>query len=137
MYYTPSVKKFIIQNLKSDYIGTKTSLSPVKSEYGSSKIMTLLGLYNWYIFDWEENGVNLRIVYKPNLDMLLVITDDSISSVNSTSAYVKASQYLLLPEKLEFECDSNVCISTWENKHLVVGKIEGQQITIALGEEIK
>jgi hypothetical protein len=137
IYYKPIVNEFVTQNLKSEYIETKISLSPIVSEYGSSKIMSWLGLYNWYNFDWEKNDIKFKVLYKPNLDIILAIEDNGISNVDLASAYEKVSKYLLLPDRLDFECDSNVCISTWENRRLVVGKLEAQNITIILGEEVK
>ncbi|KPJ71828.1 hypothetical protein AMJ50_00775 [Parcubacteria bacterium DG_74_3] len=137
LYYRPVVNEFVNQNLKSEHRNSKTSLFPIYSEYGAPKALIWLRLYNWYNLDWEKDDIQFKVLYKPNLDIILAIEDKEIYQVDINSAQDKAAKYLLLPEKLDFECNFGVCIATWENKYLAVGKIEGQDITIVLAQEIK
>lgn len=137
LYYKPRINEFLNQNLKSEYRTTETSLSPIYPEYGAPKTLIWLRLYNWYNFDWEKDDIRFKVLYKPNLDMILAIEDKEIVKVDANSAYEKPAQYLLLPDKLDFECNFGVCIAAWQNKYLAVGKIEGQDITIVLAREIK
>ncbi len=137
MYYESLVNEFIIQNLKSEYRETEISLMPVAAEYGISQFITQLGLYNWYNFNWEKDNIKFKVLCKPNLDIILVIEDNEISNVDLYLAYTKTAKYLLLSDKMDFECNLGVCIATWENKHLVVGKTEEQSIIIVLAQEIK
>jgi hypothetical protein len=137
IYYVPIAGEFLSQNLKPEYRKTEVSLSPIYPEYGAPEIIIGLRLYNWYNFDWEKDNIRFKVLYRPNLDIILAIEDTEVQKVDVSSAYDKAAKYFLLPDNLDFECNLGVCLTAWEKKHLAIGKIEGQDITIVLAKELK